>query len=243
MNFNSLKNNFVDSEVYVGDEALQSYIVRVYNYMMVSLGLTALVSYLAIRTDFIKLLFNVSSMGRVSYSLLGSVLLFSPILIILYMNFSKSIGAKGSKVGLFMISALEGLSVSILVLRAGVYTSFQAFLLTAILFGSMALYGATTKKNLLSFGSFLTMAVWGLVLVSLFSLFFGGVGIWFSYAVVLLFTGLVAYDTYMIKEVYANVGAYGEESDKVAVFCALNFYLDFINIFIHLLRILANERK
>ena len=107
----------------------------------------------------------------------------------------------------------------------------------------MSIYGYTTKKDLLSMGSFLIMLLWGALIVSLFSLFFGGVGIWFSYLMVFVFTGLVAYETQMIKNIYYEVGDYTEESDKIAVWCAYNLYLDFINIFIHLLRILSNSRN
>lgn len=229
-------------EKVVGNEGLKAYTRKVFNYMMISLGITAVISYLILRTSLINLFLTVGANGSVGYSGLGLLTVLSPLFITMYMSFSRNITSKGSKIGLFTIAGLEGASVSLLVLYAGVHNAFQAFLLAGILFGSMSLYGYTTNRDLLGMGSFLIMALWGLVLVSLFSLFFGGVGIWFSYLSVLVFTGLVAYETQEIKYIYSQVGGYGENSDKIAVFCALNLYLDFLNLFTSLLRIMGNSR-
>ncbi len=230
------------AEKTVGNEGLKAYTRKVFNYMMASMGLTAVISYLILRTGLLSLFLRVSANG-VGYTGLGTLVAWSPLFIIMYMSFSRNITAKGSKIGLFTIAGLEGASISLLVLYAGIHNAFQAFFLTAILFGSMSLYGYTTNKDLLGMGSFLVMAVWGLFLVSIFSIFFGGVGIWFSYAVVLIFTGLVAYETQQIKNIYSHFGGYGENADKLAVFCALNLYLSFLNIFTALLNIMGNERR
>lgn len=233
----------VKKEKVVGNEGLKAYTRKVFNYMMASLGLTAVISYLILRTGLINLFLRVSTNGAIGYTGLGTLVAWSPLFIIMYMSFSRTISAKGSKIGLFTIAGLEGASISLLVLYAGIHNAFQAFFLTAILFGSMSLYGYMTDKDLLGMGSFLMMAVWGLFLVSIFSIFFGGVGIWFSYAVVLIFTALVAYETQQIKYIYSNLGGYGETSDKLAVFCALNLYLSFLNIFTALLNIMGNNRE
>ena len=238
-------NTSTSREKYVGDEGLKSYIRKVYNYMMSSLGLTAIVSYLVLRAGILRFLFSYSASGEgvVGYSLLGYLVIFSPLAISLFMRFNKSLSVFALKVCMFLLAAMEGASISVLILYAGVHNAFQAFLLSGILFGSMSLYGYITNKDLLSIGSFLTMALWGLIIVSIFGMFTGGVGIWFSYVAVLIFTVLVAYDTQNIKKIYSAIGAYGEDSEKVAVFCALNLYLDFINIFIHLLRILSKNNR
>lgn len=219
-------------------EGLKAYTRKVFNYMMLSLGLTALVSYLMIRTNMIRLFVNPETR---TFSGLAWIVMFAPLAIVLFMRFSKSMTARGAKISLFSIAALEGAAISLLILYAGVYNAFQAFLLTGILFGGMSLYGYTTKRDLLKMGSILMMGVLGLVVVSIFGIFFGGIGIWFSYLVVIIFTGLVAYEVQLIKNIYASAGGKGEEADKMAVFCALNLYLSFINIFTALLRIMGNR--
>ncbi|MBR1544407.1 MAG: Bax inhibitor-1 family protein, partial [Alphaproteobacteria bacterium] len=141
-------------EKVVGNEGLKAYTRKVFNYMKPSLGLTAVISYLILRTGLISLFLRVSESG-VGYTGLGTLVAWSPLFIIMYMSFSRTIGAKGSKIGLFTIAGLEGASISLLVLYAGVHNAFQAFFLTAILFGSMSLYGYITDKDLLVMGSFL----------------------------------------------------------------------------------------
>lgn len=238
-NFEYVHN--VSREKVVGNEGLKAYTRKVFNYMMASLGLTAVISYLILRTGLINLFLKVDG-NVVGYSGLGMLTVWSPLFIILYMSFNKNLSAKGSKIGLFTVAGLEGASLSLLLLYAGVHNAFQAFLITGVLFGSMSLYGYITKKDLLQMGSFLIMGVWGLVLVSIIGMFTGGVGIWASYLTVILFTGLVAYETQQIKYIYSNLGGYGETSDKLAVFCALNLYLSFLNIFTAILNILGSSR-
>ena len=227
----------------VGDEGLKAYTRRVFLYMMTSLGITAVVSYIILRTPLMQLFLSVNpKTNTLGYTGLGTLTMLAPLGIMLFMNFKQSMSARATKICLYTISAMEGASVSLLLLFAGVHTAFQAFLITGILFGSMSLYGYLTNRDLLGLGSFLTMALWGMVIVSLISLFFGGVGIWFSYLTVLVFTGLIAYDAQKIKQIYSQIGGYGEFSDKVAVYCALSLYLDFLNVFMALIRILGANR-
>lgn len=222
-------------------EGLKAYTRKVFNYMMVSLGITALVSYLMIRTNLLRYFLTIKE-NTVGYSGLGMLIVWAPLFIILFMSFSKNLSARGAKIGLFLISAIEGASVSLLVLFYGVHNAFQAFLITGIIFGSMSLYGYTTGKDLLKMGNILIMGLWGLVIVSIVSWFIGGVGIWFSYLTVIIFTGLIAYEVQQIKGIYALTKSSEEQADKLAAFCALNLYLDFLNIFIALLRILGSSR-
>jgi FtsH-binding integral membrane protein len=204
------------------------------------MGLTAAVSWLLIRTEALRYLINPVSGG---FNGLGYAIMFAPLVIMLFASFSRDLSARGSKIALFSIAALEGMSVSLLALSAGVQATAQAFMLTAIMFGGMSLYGYKTDTDLTKMGSVLGMAVWGLLIVSIFGLFTGGLGLWFSYAVVGLFTLLVGYDVQMIKNIYGIAGGRGETSDKLAVICALSLYLDFLNIFIHMLRILGAARN
>ena len=228
----------ISREKVVGDEGLKAYTRKVFLYMMTSLGITALVSYLMIRTSFLRYL--ISDTG---YSGLGLAVVWAPLAIMLFMNFKSNMSARATKVCLYSISAMEGASLSLLLLYTGVHTAFQAFLVAGILFGFMALYGYLTDRDLLGLGRLLIMALWGMVIVSIASFFFGGVGIWFSYLTVIIFTGLIAYETQNIKRMYSQIGGYGETADKMAAFCALSLYLDFLNLFMALLRIFGNNRR
>ncbi|MDR1009250.1 MAG: Bax inhibitor-1/YccA family protein [Rickettsiales bacterium] len=221
------------------DEGLKAYIRRVFSYMGISLGITAAITYFTINTGFFANLIEVTPKGA-KLSTLGNIFMWAPLVLVLGMDFVRSM--QGSKPMLFLVAAVEGVSISLIVLFAGVHTAFQAFLLTGILFGSMALYGYATDSDLTKMGNILMMGAFGLMLVSIVGVFTGGVGIWFSYAVVVIFTLLVAYEVQMIKGIYSQV-ADGEELDKLAVMCALSLYLSFINIFVSLLRILGNNRS
>lgn len=139
-------------------EGLKAYTRKVFNYMMTSLGITALVSYLMIRTDLLRLFLTVKENGMYGYSPLGLIVMWAPLAIILFMSFSKNLSARGTKIALFSIAGLEGASLSLIVLGAGIGNAFQAFLLTGIIFGTMSLYGYTTNRDLLKMGSIFTLA-------------------------------------------------------------------------------------
>jgi FtsH-binding integral membrane protein len=113
----------------------------------------------------------------------------------------------------------------------------------ASVFGAMSLYGYTTRKNLMNFGSFLMMGVIGIFISSLVNLFLQSTGFQFMISIVgvLVFTGLTAYDTQAIKELYYEADS-TEVAGKKAIIGALNLYLDFINLFISLLRIFGDRR-
>ena len=222
-------------------EGLKAYTRKVFNYMMLSLGITAVVSYLMLRTQLFSAFLTVKN-NSVGYSPLGYIVMWAPLAIMLFMTFSRNLSATGTKIALFSIAALEGASVSLIILGAGVHNAFQAFLITGIIFGSMSLYGYTTDTDLLKLGNIMIMGLWGLVVVSIVSLFTGGVGIWFSYLTVIIFTGLIAYEVQQVKGFYAYTKGNPEAADKLAAFCALNLYLDFLNIFLAILRILGSSR-
>ena len=118
----------------------------------------------------------------------------------------------------------------------------RVFFITASVFGGMSLYGYTTKKDLTGLGSFLIMALLGLIIASLVNIFLQSPGLHFvlSYAGVLIFVGLTAYDTQRIKQTYYMVGA--DMLGKAAIMGALNLYMDFINLMIMLLRIFGERR-
>jgi FtsH-binding integral membrane protein len=211
--------------------------------MGISLGITSVVSYLMIRTQLFMSLLSVQGGVVAGYSPLGWIVMFAPLAIVLGMGFLRNMSSAGTKAALFSVSAIMGASISVILAFSGVGTTFQAFLITGAIFGTMSLYGYMTDTDLTKAGSLAIMGVWGLVAVSVVGIFTGGVGIWLSYATVAIFTLLVAYEVQNIKNIYSMVGGRGEDSDRLAALCALNLYLSFLNIFMALLRILGGNRR
>ena len=137
-------------------------------------------------------------------------------------------------------SALNGVTLSIVVLVYTANSIASTFVVTAGMFGAMSVYGYVTKRDLTSWGSFLFMGLIGVVIASIVNIFVGSSTVsWFISGIgVIVFTGLTAYDTWKIKEMAAQ----GTEGRKPAILGALTLYLDFINLFLMLLRFTGNRR-
>lgn len=144
-----------------------------------------------------------------------------------------------------LYSILNGVTMSVLFVAFTSESIAQTFFITAGTFGAMSLVGFTTKKDLTSMGSLFFMALIGLIIASLVNIFWqNSVLYWvISYVGVLLFVGLTAYDTQKIKQmVYAHGNEVNETTQKLALLGSLTLYLDFINLFIYLLRILGDRK-
>jgi uncharacterized protein len=218
------------------DFGLRQYMLRVYNFMTAGLGLTGLVAYLATATGFYQ---------QVAGTPLIWVIMLAPLGAVLFLSFRierMSVGA--AQATFWGYAALMGLSLAGIFL---VYTGAsvaRVFFISAATFGAMSLYGYTTKRDLSRFGSFLFMGLIGIVLASLVNIFIGSSALQFAISVigVLVFTGLTAYDTQRIKEVYLA----SDPSDvlaKKALMGALTLYLDFINLFVMLLQLTGQRRQ
>ncbi len=135
-----------------------------------------------------------------------------------------------------------GLSLSSIFLIYTGASIVQTFFVTAASFGALSLYGYTTKRSLSAMGSFLMMGLFGLIIASLVNLFLASSALDFAISVigVLIFAGLTAYDTQSIKESYHEAHS-SEASGRLAIMGALRLYLDFINLFLFLLRFLGNR--
>jgi FtsH-binding integral membrane protein len=147
--------------------------------------------------------------------------------------------------GIFILySGLTGLTFSFIFLAYTMSSIASTFMVTAGTFAAMSIYGYTTKKDLTSWGSFLFMGLIGIIIASVVNIFLGSETIYWlvTYAGVLIFVGLTAYDTQKIKEmnILGNEGT--EEDTKEAISGALRLYLDFINLFLMLLRIMGDRR-
>ncbi len=144
-----------------------------------------------------------------------------------------------------LYSVLNGLTLSVIFLAYTMESITSVFFITAGTFATMALVGYTTKKDLSSMGRILTMALIGLIIATLVNLFMqsSGLAMILNYVGVLVFVGLTAYDTQKIKEMLIMAGDAGEQGQKLALMGSLSLYLDFINLFLYLLRIFGSKNE
>lgn len=219
------------------DQGLRAHMVKVYNYMAAALGVTGLVAYFAASSD--------PFMAAMLGSPLKFAIMFGPFAFILVLSFGiNRMSLFTAQAVFWAFSVVMGLSLSAIFL---VYTGesiARTFFITASLFGAMSLYGYTTKRDLTSMGSFLMMGLLGIILASLVNIFLKSAGIQFAISIlaVIIFTGLTAYDTQRIKNMYFEIVGHGETLGKAALMGALALYLDFINLFIQLLRFFGDRR-
>jgi len=218
------------------DAGLRSYMLSVYNYMASGVLLTGIVA----------LLFANSGLAaQVLVTPLRWLIILAPLGFVMAMSFGLNRMSTATLQGLFWAFAVAmGLSMSSIFL---VYTGVsiaQTFFAVAAGFVGLSLYGYTTKRDLSGFGTFLIMGVVGLLVAMLINLFLQSPAMMFAISAigVLLFAGLTAYDTQKIKSLYFVVAGQGEAMAKSAVIGALNLYMDFINMFLFLLRFMGDRR-
>lgn len=217
-----------------------TFMANVFSWMFAAMGLTALAAYLFGTSDeLFSLIYGINERGVMSMTMFGWLVTLSPFIIVLGMSFSGSrIGVKTTILLYLLYSTLMGMSLSSIFY---VYTSasiVKTFVITAGMFGIMAIMGYTTKTDLTKLGSILLMALLGMIIAMLVNFFTHSARLEYIISVVgvIVFTGLTAYDVQKIK----NIGRMGiDENDamvKVTIFAALSLYLDFLNLFLYLLR-------
>lgn len=219
----------------------KSFLSNVFSWMFGALVITALIAYYFANTpSLLGLLVTETGM-----STLGWVVTFAPIGFVLLMSFGYHKLSSQALVILFLVfGALMGMSLSFIFL---VYTSgsiFITFTVTSLTFGLMALLGYTTKTDLSKFGSFLMMALFGIIIASLVNFFMKSETLDYIISIigVLVFTGLTAYDVQKLKRIGANVEIGTESTRKATIMGAMTLYLDFINLFLFLLRFLGDRK-
>lgn len=240
MNLNSEKSFGAIEKM---SDGLQAYFSKVYNYMAGGLAVSGLVAWLTARDPFIGLFYNITPQGA-SYSLLGWIAILSPLILIFMISSSLNKLNVARAQGLFwLFSGLMGVSLSNIFLLFSGESIFQAFLITAGMFAGVSLYGYTTKKSLASWGTFLLMGLFGVILASLVNLFMQSSALNFGVSVisVFIFVGLTAYDTQTLKNIYSDSDSEEMQSAK-AISGALSLYLDFINLF-RLMLYFLNDRR
>ena len=233
----------------VMDEGLRTYMLKVYNYMATGILLTGIVALLTFKMSVVTndagSIVGLTSMGNAIYmSGLKWLVMLAPLGIVFYMSFGiNKMSAAKAQTTFWFFAGLMGLSLSSILL---VYTGMsvtRVFFICSATFGAMSIYGYTTKRDLTKLGSFLMMGLIGIIIASLVNIFLKSSMMYFVISIlgVLIFVGLTAYDTQKIKNMYVASDT-GEIMGKKAVMGALTLYLDFINLFIMLLRLFGQRR-
>jgi hypothetical protein len=239
----------------VVDEGLRAYMLRVYNYMLLGLGLTGVASYLTYLASVTSdpaaaaaRLPNGVMLTSVGVALFTGplmwVLLLGSLGLVMFLSFRIArMSVAAAQASFLVYAALLGVTFGSLFVVYTYSSIAQVFFITAATFGAMSLWGYTTKRDLTGFGSFLMMGLIGIIIASLVGMFWHNSMLQWMISVVgvIVFTGLTAYDTQSIKESY-YVGDDGTIAGKKAIMGALRLYLDFINLFLMLLRLLGDRR-
>jgi FtsH-binding integral membrane protein len=231
------------------DVGLRAQMLRVYNYMVGALALTGGVAYGVANTPALLNLFyhqvvTANGVGIVP-TILGYVVMFAPLALVFFLSFRiMQMSQVAAQATFWGYAALVGASLaSILIVYTGASVA-MTFFVTAATFGTMSLWGYTTKRDLTGMGHFLMMGMIGVFIAMIANMFFKSPMIDFVVSVlgVVIFTGLTAWDTQKIKNTYYQIGGDTAVAGKAAIMGALSLYLDFLNIFLFLLRFMGNRR-
>ena len=239
------------------DEGLRAHMNKVYGTMSVGMLITALAAWaiagLATTTDpnlAVGTMRNgtmLTGLGAAIYtSALKWVVMFAPLaMIFAFGAVMKRASASAAQLFIFVFATLIGVSLSSIFIFFTSYSIVQTFLVTAIAFAGLSLWGYTTKKDISGWGSFLIMGVIGILIASIVNIFLGSPAVMFAISIlgILIFAGLTAYDTQNIKNTYLAHAHHGDQEwlDKSAIHGALNLYLDFLNMFQFLLMFMGNQ--
>jgi len=231
------------------DAGLRAYMLRVYNYMAAGVALTGVVAWFtynaAVVTDASGRIVSLTSFGQAIFSgPLAIVLFLGTLGIVFFMSFRIDRLQASTALGLFLVyAALLGLMLSSVFLAYTASSITRTFFISAASFGALSLYGYTTQRDLSPIGSFMIMGLFGLILAMVVNMFLKSTGLEFAISAigVVIFAGLTAWDTQRIKEMY-SVNDDGTVAGRKAVMGALTLYLDFINLFLFLLRFMGDRR-
>ncbi|OYT17380.1 MAG: hypothetical protein B7C24_02760 [Bacteroidetes bacterium 4572_77] len=240
-------NNYTqgfEQQQYASQTLAQTFMAKVFSWMFLALAITAFTAYTFANSEALLSLLVNPETG--SMSILGYVVMFAPFGFVLFMGIKFHSMSKGTMMLMFLLfSVLMGASLSFILLAYTSASVFSTFIVTSGTFGLMAAVGYTTKTDLTKFGSILMMGLVGIILASIVNFFMhsGTMEYIISILGVLIFTGLTAYDVQKLKNLGMATGKYqGMETEKLAIMGALTLYLDFINLFLFLLRFLGDRK-
>jgi FtsH-binding integral membrane protein len=247
-NYASLRGVGTDRAV-AYDAGLRAHMITIYNYMASGVALTGIVAWFtyqaAVVTNAAGTIVALTPFGETMFgSPLKWVLVLAPLGLVFFLSFRiQHMQASTARLLFFVYAGLLGLSLATIFMVYTQTSITRVFFISAAAFGALSLYGYTTKRSLDAMGSFLIMGLFGLIIASLVNIFLKSSGLDWALSVVgvLIFAGLTAWDTQKIKEMY-DVQDDGTVAGRKAVMGALSLYLDFINMFMMLLRLFGDRR-
>ena len=229
-------------------EVLNAFMRGVYGWMSAGLALTALVAFAVTQSEaLMQMVFTVNpETGRVGISTLVFILLFAELGIVFYLGARIRTMAASTATALFLVySGLNGLTLTPILLAYTAESVASTFVITAAMFGTMSVYGLLTKKDLTSWGSLLFMGLIGIIIAMVVNIFLQSSAMAFAISCigVILFLGLTAYDTQKLKTMGETMPMNdGSAIRRGTILGALTLYLDFINLFLMLLRLMGDRR-
>jgi len=244
---------YQDNSVFVQEKSVsKKFFANVFLWMFVALSLSTVAAYLfGTNEQLMQYLLNINpTTGKVSMSIFGYIAMFAPLGLVLLMGFGLSRLSLPALIGVFVLySVLTGVSLSFILLTYTSGSVVSCFAGAAGIFGIMAFMGYTTNIDLSKFGPILMVGVIGLVIASVINMFIQSeqFSLFMAFIGIAIFTALTAYDVQKIKRIGEGIEASGEqvlqiESKKMAIVAALSLYLDFLNIFLFLLRIFGSRK-
>ena len=221
----------------------KTFLSGVFMWMGLALSITALVSWVfASNPTLMNMLFDPQT-G--SMNVLGWIVMLAPLGLVLLMSMGFQKFSASTLVLIFILySALMGMSLSFIFMVYTLPSIASTFVITAAMFGFMGILGYTTKTDLTKFGSIMMMGLVGIIIASVVNMFMQSAAMDYiiSFIGVLVFTGLTAYDVQKLKRIGAGIGLETEFARKATIMGALTLYLDFINLFLFLLRFFGNRK-
>jgi len=234
-----------DSVVQLDDESASSrkFIANVFLWMFVALGISAFCAYMfASDMSLLSQLIDVNTGRRTG---LGTIVMFAPLIFVMVMSFGlNKLSAPVLTILFLLFAVLMGSSLSFILLVYATSSVLGVFITASAVFGIMAVAGYTTNQDLTKFGSLMIMGLIGMIIASVVNMFIQSPGMSkaISYIGVIVFVGLTAYDVQKLKRIGAGLEYGAADTKKMAIMGALTLYLDFINLFLSLLRIFGSRK-
>lgn len=230
----------------MSQETTRSFVSNVFLWMFAALGITAATAFLfGTNANLMSMLLQITPDGGAKVSILGWIVTFAPFIIVLVMSARiNKMSVQQTVLWYVVYSILMGMSLSFIFWAYTSASIFKTFIIAAGMFGVMAVVGYTTKTDLTKFGSFLFMALIGIIIATLVNFFMHSARLDYIISIVgvLIFTGLTAFDVQKIKQIGEAGINDGDVMAKITVHAALTLYLDFLNLFLYLLRFFGNSR-
>ena len=231
------------------DAGLRAHMIRVYNYMASAVALTGVVAFLtfqmAVVTNDSGAITGMTPLGQFLFGgMFMWVVILAPLALVFFLSFRiQTLDAGTARALFFVYAALLGVSLATIFMAYTATSISRVFFISAAAFGALSLYGYTTQRDLSGMGSFMIMGLFGIIIASLVNLFLKSSGLDWAISVigVVVFAGLTAWDTQKIKEMYDGNDD-SQSAGRKAVMGALSLYLDFINLFLMLLRLVGDRR-